>query len=230
MKDVRLESKKQKRVKILSKILYIFACIGKVFCYVALPFIVLAIVIIPMLLNKIEIKDNKIKVKNTDDFVSLVEKDDKLIIEAKGSKIAEVTEMNDIEKVKEVFNYDLKKTILVYSEIALVFALISIILSIIILRHVEKLFKNISRESTPFTMDNVGHIKRIAIVLIINIIIPVVFDFVFGIVSNGKIDANLKTSNLFEILGLFVLAYIFEYGYKLQSKSKLTIYDEYEAK
>lgn len=226
MKESSLEKGKQKKVKVLSKIIYIFAKIGKIFSYIAVPFIILGMVIVLMLLNNLEFEGNRIRVKDTDRMVSLIEKDDKLIIDANGSKVAEITEMKDIEKVKGIFNDNLKTSVLVYSEIFLVFALVSVILAIIMLRHIEKLFKNINRESTPFTMDNVNHIKKIAIIMIISIILPTAMDLIVNLTLKGNLDVNITTYNIFEILIVFTLAYIFEYGYKLQEKSKLTMYDE----
>ena len=226
MKESSLEKGKQKKVKVLSKIIYIFAKIGKIFSYIAVPFIILVMVIVPMLLNNLEFEGNRIRVKDTDRMVSLIEKDDKLIIDANGSKVAEITEMKDIEKVKGIFNDNLKTSVLVYSEIFLTFALVSVIFAIIMLRHIEKLFKNINRESTPFTMDNVNHIKKIAIIMIISIILPAAMDLIVNLTLKGNLDVNITTYNIFEILIVFTLAYIFEYGYKLQEKSKLTMYDE----
>ena len=226
MKEDTLEKNKQSKVKVLSKILYIVSKIGKIFSYVAIPFIVLAMVVVPLLLDNLEFKGNQIKVKNTNKSVSLIEKNNKLIIDVNGSKVAEISDLKDIEKVKGVFNDNLKTSILVCSEITLVFGLALLVLTILMLRHVEKLFKNINKESTPFTMDNVNHIKKIAILAIISIIIPIILDIIINVALKGNFDIKITSTSIFEILCLFVLTYIFEYGYKLQQNSKLTMYDE----
>lgn len=226
MKEVALEKEKQSKVKVLSKILYIVAKIGKILSYIAIPFMILAMVIVPILLDNIEFKGNKLKVKNTNQTVSLIEKNDKLIIDVNGSKVVEITNLDDVDKVKGVFNDNLKTSILVYSEITLVFELVLIILVILMLRHVEKLFKNINKESTPFTMDNVNHIKKIAIIAIVSIILPIILDIIINVILKGNFNINITSTSLFEILCLFILSYIFEYGYKLQQNSKLTMYDK----
>lgn len=226
MKEVTLEKNKQSKVKVLSKILYIVAKIGKIFSYVAIPFIVLAMVVVPLLLDNLEFKGNQIKVKNTNKSVSLIEKNDKLIIDVNGAKVAEISDLKDVKKVKGVFNDNLKTSILVCSEITLVFELALIVLTILMLRHVEKLFKNIYKESTPFTMDNINHIKKIAIIAIISIILPIILDIIINVVLKGNFNIKITSTSIFEILCLFVLTYIFEYGYKLQQNSKLTMYDE----
>ena len=226
MKEVALEKEKQSKVKVLSKILYIVAKIGKILSYIAIPFMILAMVIVPILLDNIEFKGNKLKVKNTTQTVSLIEKNDKLIIDVNGSKVVEITNLDDVDKVKGVFNDNLKTSILVYSEITLVFELVLIILVILMLRHVEKLFKNINKESTPFTMDNVNHIKKIAIIAIVSIILPIILDIIINVILKGNFNINITSTSLFEILCLFILSYIFEYGYKLQQNSKLTMYDK----
>ena len=48
-----IEKDKQRKLKVLSKIIYILAKIGKILTYIAIPFIVLGMVIIPILMNKI---------------------------------------------------------------------------------------------------------------------------------------------------------------------------------
>ncbi|MCI8460073.1 MAG: hypothetical protein HFE81_01620 [Bacilli bacterium] len=47
------------------------------------------------------------------------------------------------------------------------------------LRSVERLFINIYREDTPFTLINVKYIRRIAFYLILSIFGPAVFGTVF---------------------------------------------------
>ena len=226
MKEDTLEKKKQSKVKVLSKILYIVAKIGKIFSYIAIPFIVLAMVIVPILFDNLEFKGNQIKVKDTNKTVSLIEKDGKLVIDVNGSKVAEISNLKEVDKVKGIFNDNLKTSVLVCSEITLVFELALIVLAILMLRHVEKLFKNINKESTPFTMNNVNHIRKIAIISIISIILPIILDVIINVILKGNFNAKMTSTSIFEILCLFVLTYIFEYGYKLQQKSKLTMYDE----
>ena len=221
-----IENDKQRKLKVLSKIIYILAKIGKILTYIAIPFIVLGMVIIPMLMNKIDIKNDRIILKDKGNVISIVEKNDKLTINIKDAKVAEVTSAKDISKIKDFFNNNSKGTIIAAGETALAFALISIIIAILLLRRVEKLFKNINKNDTPFTYDNVEHIRRIAFLMIINIILPAVASAVIEIILKVDLNIHFGAYNLIEILALYVLVYIFEYGCKLQQDSKCKIYGE----
>ena len=221
-----IEKDKQRKLKMLSKIIYILAKIGKILTYIAIPFIVLGMVVIPILMNKIDIKYDRITLKDKGNIISIVEKNDKLVINVKDAKVAEVTGVKDISKIKDFFNNNSKGTIIAAGETALAFALISIVLAILLLRRVEKLFKNINKNDTPFTYDNVEHIRRIAFLMIISIILPAVATAVIELILKVDLNIHFGTYNLIEILSLYVLVYIFEYGCKLQKDSKSKIYGE----
>ena len=221
-----IEKDKQRKLKVLSKIIYILAKIGKILTYIAIPFIVLGMVVIPMLMNKIDIKNDRIILKDKGNIISIVEKNDKLVINVKDAKVAEVTSAKDISKIKDFFNNNSKGTIIAAGETALGFALISIIIAILLLRRVEKLFKNINKNDTPFTYDNVEHIRRIAFLMIISIILPAVASAVIELILKVDLNIHFGAYNLIEILALYVLVYIFEYGCKLQQDSKCKIYGE----
>lgn len=221
-----IEKDKQRKLKVLSKIIYILAKIGKILTYIAIPFIVLGMVIIPILMNKIDIKNDRIILKDKGNVISIVEKNDKLTINIKDAKVAEVTSAKDISKIKDFFNNNSKGTIIAAGETALAFALISIIIAILLLRRVEKLFKNINKNDTPFTYDNVEHIRRIAFLMIINIILPAIASAVIELILKVDLNIHFGAYNLIEILSLYVLVYVFEYGCKLQKDSKCKIYGE----
>ncbi len=221
-----IEKDKQRKLKVLSKIIYILAKIGKILTYIAIPFIVLGMVIIPILMNKIDIKNDRIILKDKGNVISIVEKNDKLTINIKDAKVAEVTSAKDISKIKDFFNNNSKGTIIAAGETALAFALISIIIAILLLRRVEKIFKNINKNDTPFTYDNVEHIRRIAFLMIINIILPAIASAVIELILKVDLNIHFGAYNLIEILSLYVLVYVFEYGCKLQKDSKCKIYGE----
>ncbi len=221
-----IEKDKQRKLKVLSKIIYILAKIGKILTYIAIPFIVLGMVVIPMLMNKIDIKNDRIILKDKGNIISIVEKNDKLVINVKDAKVAEVTSAKDISKIKDFFNNNSKGTIIAAGETALGFALISIIIAILLLRRVEKIFKNINKNDTPFTYDNVEHIRRIAFLMIINIILPAIASAVIELILKVDLNIHFGAYNLIEILSLYVLVYVFEYGCKLQKDSKCKIYGE----
>ena len=97
---------------------------------------------------------------------------------------------------------------------------------IIILSYVEKLFNNIKNNNTPFTLDNVKFIKKISYLMIALIMITPISEFIFNLVLriNGG-DSPFELINILEILIIFSMSYIFEYGYEIQKESKARMYN-----
>ncbi len=103
-----------------------------------------------------------------------------------------------------------------------------LILYWIILKHLEHLFVNINNGDTPFTLENVKHIKKMAYLLIAAIVLPIAAGVIFESVLKTDLDVGFELYNAVEILFLFSMAYIFEYGYEIQLDSKGKIYGDEE--
>ena len=97
---------------------------------------------------------------------------------------------------------------------------------IIILENVEKLFNNIKNNNTPFIMDNVNYIKRIAYLLIGLIIIEPISSIIIDLLLHGSGEAHIGLISIVEILIIFSMSYIFEYGYEIQKETKFKMYNE----
>lgn len=59
-KVVSLNKEEQKKMKALSKIISIISKVGRIFCYIAIPFISLILIVSPYFINKVVIKDNNL--------------------------------------------------------------------------------------------------------------------------------------------------------------------------
>ena len=133
-----------------------------------------------------------------------------------------------VYEVIEMLKNNSNIKIISYFETAMVFLMVNIVIMIIILNYVEKLFNNIKNEKTPFTLDNVKFIKKISYLMIALILITPISDAVFSIisgVSNGG-DSPFEIINVLEILIIFSMSYIFEYGYEIQKDSRGKMYSE----
>ena len=98
---------------------------------------------------------------------------------------------------------------------------------IIVLGYVEKLFNNIKNNNTPFTLDNVNYIKRISYMMIALIMITPVTELLFNVlVDNLENSGGFELMSILEILIIFSMSYIFEYGYEIQKDSKGIMYEE----
>ena len=142
MNVVKFNEKKQTQVKTLSNAIRIIGKIGGIVLKIAIPFILIAMLIIPYIINNVEVEEQKITFKT--DNIKVID-DNKLemfnVMQLELNKDIADTELIDI------FNNNSKVEIIGYLEITLVFILINVIIVIIMLNYVEKLFGNIKDEN-----------------------------------------------------------------------------------
>ena len=159
--------------------------------------------------------------ENTDNNISVK-------VKFNDSIISDESNENTIIKLKEVFENNSKAVIIGYVETGFLFLIINLILYRTILKHLEYLFININNGDTPFTLDNVNHIKKMAYLMIATIILPIIPGGIFELIMKSDLDVGFELFDVVEILFLFSMAYIFEYGYELQLDSKGKMYGEVE--
>lgn len=225
MSVVKFKKEKQKKVKVLSKIIEIVAKIGSICCIVGISLIVLIAIIMPRLINNITVVDNKI---NIDGEVIKVIEDEALVLQIKDARILAISNSNTITIVKDVIikNIDNKALLIGYVEIGLISLIVSLYLTILLFNHLEKLFKNINSGDTPFTLENVEHIKKMANLMIFLIIFPNLGGVMFELVLQRDLNVDFEMFSILEILIIFTVSYIFEYGYEIQLDSKGKMYGD----
>lgn len=222
MNVVKFNEDKQKKVKKLSNIIELIGKIGGIVLKVAIAFIILAMILVPYVVNNVEITDSEITFKT--DNIQIID-DNKIaihdIIVAEGG-----SGLEDIE-ILDLFKNHSNIEIIAFAEASLIFLIADIVIMIIILSYVEKLFNNIKNNNTPFTLDNVNFIKRISYLMIaLIIIVPLsgtLINMFFGLSED---NSPFELMGILEILIIFSMSYIFEYGYEIQKDSKGTIYSE----
>ena len=223
MNVVKFNEKKQKEVKTLSNVISLIGKIGAIVLNVAIPFIILGMILVPYIVNNIEIKDNEIVFK-TDNIKIIGENK----IEIHDIIIGEFDIQDEDYDVIEMFEDNSNIKIITYIETGLVFLLVELYIMIIILGCVEKLFNNIKDRTTPFTLDNVKYIKKISYLIIALILITpisdILFSIILGISTGGSSPFELMC--ILEILIIFSMSYIFEYGYEMQKDSQARMYNE----
>lgn len=221
MKVVKFNEKKQSEVKTLSNVISIIAKIGRIVLMVAIPFIVLAMVLVPYVVNNVEVKDNEISFKTKN--IKIIDNDK---LEIYDVIVADIEDTGTKEFV-EIFNNNSKTKIIVFTETALLFLIVTIVITITILKNVEKLFENIKSNNTPFTLENVSYIKKISYLMIALIILEPIAGVCLGLITT-EIDGEsaFELVNILEILIIFSMSYIFEYGYEIQKDSKGIMYNE----
>ena len=189
---------------------------------VAIPFIVLVMLLVPYVVSNVEINNNEIGFKT--ESIKIID-DNK--IEIFDVIVGEFDIDEENYNVIKIFEDNSNIKIIGYIEAGLVFLLTDIVIMIIILNYVEKLFNNIKNNNTPFTLENVKFIKNISYLMIALIIITpisgVVFNSLFDVVDE---NSPFELMSILEILIIFSMSYIFEYGYEMQKDSKSRMYNE----
>ena len=168
MNVVKFEKEKQKKMKTLTKILSLIGKIAGIVVKVAIPFVIIAMVTIPILLSNIDIVDNKVISKNLD--IQLVEHNDRINITYKGHTTVTDIKNKELEELKIVLKENKTATIVKF-ELGFTTLVAFLIILSMLLKHLEELFDNINKGDTPFTLVNVNHIKKMSYCMITCIIL-----------------------------------------------------------
>ena len=222
MRVVKFNEKKQNQVKTLSNVISLIGSIGKIALMVAIPFVIMAMILVPYVINNVEVKGNDISLKT--DNIEIV---DNKTLELFGVAVIGVEEELEYKQVVDIFTNNSKFAIIGYLEGGFIFLLVDIVIMIIVLGYVEKLFNNIKNNNTPFTLDNVNYIKRISYMMIALIMITPISGALFNLlIDNFENSGGFELMSILEILIIFSMSYIFEYGYEIQKDSKGIMYEE----
>ena len=225
MNVVKLNKEKQKKMKTISKILSLIGKIGGIVTKVGIGVITFIMIIIPILVSNIDIKDDKIIASG--EIITITELNDGVRLQAADNEHIVIGDINnkDIEKIKNAYNKYDKKVLIGLTEVSFAALIVFLVFVTKVLKHLEELFKNINEGDTPFTLENVNHIKQMSYCMIAAIITSGIGTILFGItMASEEIEINLF--NIVEIIFLFAMSYIFEYGYEIQKDSKGKMYGE----
>ena len=178
MSVVKFKEEKQKKIKGISKAIYVLARIGKIVITVSIPIIIFLLIVTPIFISNIELKDNTIIFKGAriDDKITITEEKSNdgvsLQLKAKGILIADEKNQDTILQMKNVLENNSKGHIIIFLELGFGCLLICLVLYRMTLSRLEKLFININEGDTPFTLENVKYIKEMAKLMIIALILP----------------------------------------------------------
>ena len=224
MNLVKFEKTKQQRVKTLTKILSLIGKIGGIVTKIGIGFVTCIMIIIPIFISNIDIKEDKIIASGN--IITITELEDGIRLSSSENEHIKLGDINnnDIEKVKKAYNKYDKKVLIVLLETTFAVLITFLVFVTKVLKHLEKLFTNIHEGDTPFTLDNVNHIKKMSYNMIAAIIASAVGTTLLSISMAGDVEINLF--NIVEIIFLFAMSYIFEYGYYIQKDSNGKMYGE----
>lgn len=223
MNVVKFEKEKQDKMKTLTKILSLIGKIAGIVVKVAIPFVIIAMVIIPLLLTNIDVEDNKII--STNNSIQIQEHNNKINITYDGHTVVTDIENKDIEDLKMVLSENKTKTIIKF-ELGFTTLVAFLVILSMLLKHLEDLFDNINKGDTPFTLENVNHIKKMSYFMITCIILSGIGSGILESSVRDDLSFGLETFDIVEILFLYALSYIFEYGYEIQKDSNGKMYGD----
>ena len=206
MEKTNLDQQDQKNIKGLSKAIIIISKILKVISIIGIVGIIIAMLVVPFIINSIEVAKDSILFN--------------------GEKIAEFTNSVEMAKVTEIFNEFSHQKLIILFECVMTFSVCILFITYKLFDYLYKLFKNIYDLKTPFVQDNVLYIKKIGIYLLLQTAIPLVFESLISIIFNLDFNFNISLNTVILILSTIAMYYIFQYGCKLQEKTKGEMYSE----
>ncbi len=222
---VKFKKEQQKKMKGLSKAISIISKIGRIVCIACIPILVISMIMIAIVVHKVQVEDHEIVWKGND-MIRITEEKDKLTMSVNDKLVADIRDQTEILKVKEILQNHSKLVVLSYVETGFLFLLAGLIFLSIMFQSLENLFHNINHGDTPFTLENVRYIKKIAYFMIAVTILPNIMGAIFESILKMDLNVEFELFHLVEILFLFSIAYIFQYGYEIQLDSKGKMYGD----
>ena len=226
MKVVKLKKEKQRKLKIISKIISVIAKIGNILATVGSICLIVGMILLTLVISKVDvINENEIKVNLTKTISTQYQKVDGVIKVNGNTKIQLIhLESEAFDKIVNIFTNNSKGKIIAIGITSALSLTAGLVLLATALEHLHKLFKNINEGDTPFTLENVHHIKSMAYLMIAETIMVTIGNLFSGIIiENQDYDIGF---GIISILVFYSIAYIFEYGYEIQLDSNGKIYGE----
>lgn len=224
MSVVKFKKEKQRKMKGLSKAIYTLAKIGKVITIIGIIAVLLTMIVTPVLANNVKVEDNKIILFGEEVKYKKTNNDIRITIKENERTITDHSEVYITSMIIDKIENGKMPMMIGFIETAFVFLTISLVLFYLTLKHLEKMFINIHNGTTPFTMENVSHIKKMATFMILTIILPNIAGVIAEMVIGEELGIGFEMFDVIYILFLFSMAYVFEYGYQLQLDSKGKMY------
>ncbi|MCI8273072.1 MAG: helix-turn-helix domain-containing protein [Clostridia bacterium] len=224
MNVVKFKKEKQEKMKGISKAIYTIAKVGKIIMLISAIVIIISMVIIPVVVGGIDISDTEVKFYGQI-YQYKVNNNTINIIEEKTGRSTDIY-VDTSSNLQDYFTKHSTTYYILTGEFIAICLLAFLTIIFYILKYIEKLFVNIHNENTPFTMENIKYIRRIATLLIIAIIAPTVLGILFQAIAQIDMNVDVELMDFILVLIIFSMAYIFEYGYELQLDSKGKMYGD----
>ena len=198
------------KLKIVSKTISIFSKMLQVITIIISAVMIMSMLFIPSVINNTNVDNGSIIVA------------DKNVMEFNLDQMTTNTIVN-------VFEEHSKLEIILYTEIIMICLTASVMIISFAMLYLAKLFDSISKGDTPFTLENLKNIKRVAILFISYLIFPDVSGTLFQWITKIDMNIDYEITKIFYVLIIICIYYIFDYGHQIQLDSKGKIYGEVES-
>ena len=223
MDIVKFNEKDQKTMKGLSKAIYIIARIFKVVSAIGIVVSILLFITTLIIIPNTEIDTKNQVVKIFDDEYSYTYTENRLTFDDDEN---EDLDLEFAYSTKEGFDRFANQSKLYQTSFVAVLSIGFMLLCFCLykmLKFLDKLFKNIYDNDTPFNMDNVEFIKKIALYLALYVFVPTFIEILSSLIFNISLSIKFNMVNCLFIIIVLAISYVFKYGYEIQSNSKKKI-------
>ena len=214
---VKFKKGQQHKMKSVSKCIFIITDIVKIIILLPLISVTLITLIFPFTAHTFTITENKITYLN---------KEYEYSIEYEGIKVKDKYYYIETKSdIKEFINSHNDNFFRISIEYILICLTITTLLTVLFLHNISKLYKNIYKDKTPFTIDNEKLVIKAIVLFFLEIIINKVTALIYMAIAHIDLSIELNIKDLIYLLIGISLIYLFKYGRMIQADSKAKIYD-----
>lgn len=224
MSVVKFKEQEQKRMKGLSKFIYVVARIFKIFAIMGIFASSILLVVLTITVPNTKIDTGRQTVEVFDSSFKYEYKGKDIVV--KNDNLVEIN-----PSYKDTINSFASKSKVANTifSIILSFSLIFACYSLYTLfGYLEKLFININEKDTPFSSENVIYLRKIALYLSLFVAIPDFFGILAELIFRINLSVEIDLINYLFVVLIITISYIFKYGYEIQLDSKGKIYGNIE--
>ena len=224
------ENKKQ--IKVISTILRVVAILIRIGVYIGLFALLIGAILVPKFFKQVDMKKDYIKIKdvtiaNKKDTIVLTRKDDKINAyysekDHDLNKELDETETIVVNQIFDMLNDSSKGRILAFIELVCIFGIACLVLFNEALKRVEKTLKNLKEKDEVFSNDNAKLLRKSAVLFGVLFVVSAVCDLSLALIFDFDLRFGVSTMGVVEILIVFLIAYIFDYGSKLNVVKETT--------
>ena len=218
---VKFKKEQQKRMKGLSKAIYIITNIVKTIIAIPTVCMILLCLIFPFVSNTFEINNNKIKIINKE--IDYRINGNIINIDGTDHYVEHYVETrtNIDEFIKSHDNTFYRISI----EYILICMTILSILTVLSLHCLYKLYKNIYNGNTPFTIENEKIVHKACLFVLVEMVLQKITALIYSIIAHLDLAIDINIKDIIVILIGVSIIYIFKYGRMIQADTKAKIYD-----